>query len=180
MERSLTHIALMAAVLAALAVMPQIALPFGVPITATSLGVMLCGTVLGARNGFLAVLLYLLLGLAGLPIFAGGKSGIGPFMGPSAGFLIGYPITAFVIGWLVERTTLPVGWAAGAASVIGGIGVLYLCGIPVMAWMLDISLAKAAFYCGAFLPGDLIKAILAGVITASLAKARPASLLSRA
>ncbi len=180
MERSLTHIALMAAVLSALALMPQVALTSGVPITATSLGVMLCGTVLGARNGFLAVLLYLLLGLAGLPIFANSGSGVAAFTKPSFGFLIGYPVAAFVIGWLVERTTLPVGWAAGAASVIGGIGVLYAFGIPALAWSLNKSIAEAAYLCGIFLPGDVIKAVLAGLITASLAKARPASLLSRA
>nr|WP_216654603.1 biotin transporter BioY [Pseudogemmobacter hezensis] len=170
----------MAAVVSVLALMPQIALTSGIPITATSLGIMLCGTVLGARNGFLAVVLYLLLGLAGLPIFAGGASGYVPFTKPGAGFLIGYPIAAFVIGWLVERTTLPVGFAAGAASAIGGIAVLYAIGLPVMAWTLDISLSRAAFLCAAYLPGDVIKVVLAGLITASLAKARPGVLMSRA
>ncbi len=179
MERSITHIALMAALLAALALIPQIQLPFGVPVTAVSLGVMLSGAVLGARNGFLAVVLYLLLGLAGLPIFSGGGSGIAAFTRPSAGFLIGYPFAALVIGWLVERTTLPVGWAAGAASVIGGIAVLYAFGIPFLAWSLDVTLARAMYLCGALLPGDVIKAVLTGLITASLAKARPAAVMSR-
>ncbi|MCE2738683.1 MAG: biotin transporter BioY, partial [Rhodobacter sp.] len=68
MERSLTHIALFAALIAVLGLVPQITLAVGVPITAQSLGIMLCGTVLGARRGALAVVLFLVLVAAGLPL----------------------------------------------------------------------------------------------------------------
>lgn len=180
MERSLTHIALFAALIAILGLVPQITLSFGVPITAQSLGIMLCGTVLGARRGALAVLLFLALVAAGLPILSGGRGGLGVFASPTVGFLIGFPIAAFVAGFVVERTTLPLGIAAGAGSVIGGIGAMYLFGIPGMAIMLDKTLPEAALLAGAFLPGDVIKAVLAAFVTVSLAKMRPASLLSRA
>ncbi|MGA0540046.1 biotin transporter BioY [Neotabrizicola sp. VNH66] len=180
MERNLTHIALFAALIAILGLVPQITLSFGVPITAQSLGIMLCGTVLGARRGALAVLLFLALVAAGLPILSGGRGGLGVFASPTVGFLIGFPVAAFVAGFVVERTTLPLGIAAGAGSVIGGIGAMYLFGIPGMAIMLGKTLPEAALLAGAFLPGDVIKAVLAAFITVSLAKMRPASLLSRA
>lgn len=180
MERNLTHIALFAALIAVLGLIPRIDLAAGVPITAQSLGIMLCGTVLGARRGALAVLLFLALIAAGLPLLSGGRGGLGVFAGPSVGYLVGFPVAAFVTGWLMERTTLATGLAAGAASVIGGIGVLYVFGISGMAIMLGKTLPEAAFLGMAFLPGDILKAVLAGLVTQSLARMRPASLLSRA
>jgi biotin transport system substrate-specific component len=180
LERNLTHIALFAALIAVLGLVPKIDLAAGVPITAQSLGIMLCGTVLGARRGALAVLLFLVLVAAGLPLLSGGRGGLGVFASPSVGFLIGFPVAAFVAGWVMERTTLPAGLAASAASVIGGIGVLYVFGIAGMAIMLGKNLTEASYLAMAFLPGDALKAVLAGMITQSLARMRPASLLSRA
>lgn len=179
MERNLTHIALFAALVAVLGLVPQIALASGVPITAQSLGIMLCGTVLGAKRGAMAVLLFLALVAVGLPLLSGGRGGLGVFAGPSVGFLIGFPVSAFVTGWLVEQTSFPIGVAATAAAVIGGIGVLYVFGICGLAVMLDKSLAEAALLASPFLPGDILKAVLAGLITQSLARMRPSSLLSR-
>lgn len=180
MERNLTHIALFAALIAVLGLIPRIDLAAGVPITAQSLGVMLCGTVLGARRGALAVLVFLALVAAGLPLLSGGRGGIGVFAGPSVGFLLGFPVAAFVAGWVMERTTLATGVAAWAASVIGGIGVLYIFGIAGMAVVLDTTLAEAALLALAFLPGDLLKTVIAGLVTQGLARMRPASLMSRA
>lgn len=180
MERNLTHIALFAALIAILGLIPKIELAGGVPITAQSLGVMLCGTVLGAKRGALAVLLFLALVAAGLPLLAGGRGGLGVFASPSVGYLIGFPVAAFVIGWMVERSTMPVGPAATLASIIGGIGVLHVIGIVGMSVMLDKTLAEAAFLDAAFLPGDAIKTVIAGFVTQGLARMRPASLLSRA
>ena len=179
MERSLTHIALFAALIAILGLVPKIDLAAGVPITAQSLGVMLCGTVLGARRGALAVVLFLVLVAVGLPLLSGGRGGLGVFASPSVGFLIGFPIAALVAGWVMERTTLAPGVAATAGAVIGGIGVLYIFGIAGMALMLDTSLTEASYLAFAFLPGDAVKVVLAGMITQSLARMRPASLLSR-
>lgn len=180
MERSLTHIALFAALIAILGLVPKIDLAGGVPITAQSLGIMLCGTVLGARRGALAVLLFLALVALGLPLLSGGRGGLGVFVGPSVGYLVGFPLAAFTAGWVVERTTLPLGLAATSGAVIGGIGVMYLFGIPGMALVLGKTLPEAAFLGMAFLPGDLIKAVLAGFITRGLAQMRPGSVLSRA
>ncbi len=180
MERSLTHIALFAALIAVLGLVPRIDLAAGVPITAQSLGIMLCGTVLGAKRGALAVLLFLGLTAIGLPLLSGGRGGLGVFAGPSVGYLIGFPVAAFVAGWVMERTTMVPLWAAGAGAVIGGIGVLYAFGIPGMALILGKTLPEAAFLALAFLPGDILKAVLAGLITQAIARARPGALMSRA
>lgn len=179
MERSLSHIALFAALIAVLGFVPQIMLPFGVPITAQSLGIMLCGTVLGAKRGALAVLLFLLLVAIGLPLLSGGRGGLGVFASPTVGFLLGFPIAAFVAGLVTERTRLPVGWAAGLGAFLGGVVALYAFGIPGLALMLDKTLGEAALMVTAFLPGDMIKVILAGLVTQTLARMRPGILLSR-
>ena len=181
MERNLTMIALFAALIAALGLIPALTLGFGVPITAQTLGVMLCGTIMGAKRGALAALLFVALIALGLPLLAGGRGGLGVFASPTVGFLLGWPIAAFVTGFIVERwRAAPLGIVAGVASVIGGIGVIYGCGIIGMSIVLDKTLAEAALLVTAFLPGDAIKAIVAGALTGALAKARPASVLSRA
>lgn len=180
MERNIVMIALFAALIAVLGLIPKLTLISGVPITAQSMGVMLCGTVLGARRGALAVLLFLLLVALGLPLLAGGRGGLGVFVGPSAGFLVGFPVAAFLTGLIVERLrALPLAAAAMVASVLGGIGALYLFGIAGMAFVLDKSAAEAAALALPFLPGDAIKAVLAGLLTAALARARPGVVLSR-
>ena len=180
MEKNLTHIALFAALIAALGLIPKIDLISGVPITAQSLGIMLCGTVLGARKGALAVLLFVGLVAAGLPLLSGGRGGIGVFAGPSVGYLIGFPFAAFVAGLVVERWQAPVGVAAFAGSILGGIVVLYAFGIPGMALTLDKTLPEAAVLALPFLAGDLIKAVIAAAVTRSIAQMRPGALLSRA
>ncbi|MGD9917432.1 MAG: biotin transporter BioY [Paenirhodobacter sp.] len=180
MERNFVLIVLYAALIAALGLVPQIMLMTGVPISAQSLGVMLCGTVLGARRGALAVLLFLALVALGLPLLAGGRGGIGVFAGVTIGYLIGFPIAAFVTGWITERLTrLPLALAAGIGAAVGGFLVLNLCGIPGMAWKLGKTLPEATLLITPFIPGDLIKAAVAGMVTAAIARARPQMVLSR-
>ena len=181
MEKNIAYIALFAALIAVLGLIPKITLAFGVPITAQSLGVMLCGTVLGARRGALAVLLFVLLVAMGLPLLAGGRGGLGVFASPTVGFLVGFPVAALVTGWIVETwRSAPVGIAAGIAAVLGGVVVLYAFGVAGMSVVMGKTLPEAAALVTAFIPGDLLKAGIAGMLTASLAKARPGSVLSRA
>ncbi|MHA6344593.1 biotin transporter BioY [Roseivivax sp. CAU 1761] len=180
MERNVTLIALFAALIAVLGLVPSLTLMSGVPITAQSLGVMLAGTVLGAKRGALAVALVVALVALGLPLLAGGRGGLGVFAGPSVGFLLGWIPAAYVAGLVTERLrSLPLTWAAAAGAVLGGIVTLYIPGIVGMAVMLDKTLVEASFLALPFIPGDLIKAGLAGLITSTLARARPASVLSR-
>lgn len=181
MEKNVTLIALFAALIAALGLIPKVTLGFGVPITAQSLGVMMCGAILGSKRGGLSVLLFLLLVAIGLPLLSGGRGGLGVFAAPSVGFLVGWPIAAFVTGLIVENwRNAPLVIVASIASVIGGIIVMYAFGIAGMAFILDKTLTEAAALVLAFIPGDILKAGIAGMLTAALAKARPASILSRA
>lgn len=181
MERNLTYIALFAALIAVLGLLPKLSVGFGAPITAQSLGIMLCGTILGARRGALAVLLFLGLVAIGLPLLAGGRGGLGVFATPWAGFLFGFPVAAFVTGLIVEKLRIGnLGVEAGIASLIGGILVLYAIATVYFAIMSDTSLIAASATMMIYVPGDLIKVVLAGVITAALYSVRPSAVLSRA
>ena len=85
----------------------KIPLPFTpVPITLQTLLVLMSGAMLGAYYGALAMIIYLILGAIGLPVFAGGSSGVGALLGPSGGYLLSYPIAAFVIGKMLEKKKL--------------------------------------------------------------------------
>lgn len=181
MEKNVALIALFAALIAALGLIPKITLLSGIPITAQSMGIMLCGTVLGAKRGALAVLLFLVLVAVGLPLLAGGRGGLGVFTTPWAGFLFGFPVAAFVTGFIVEKWRGEnLALIAGVAAVIGGIGALYLVAVPYYMVMKPAGLSEALITAMMpFMPGDLIKAVVAGVITGALYKARPASILSR-
>lgn len=179
MEKTLTHVALFAALIAVLGLVPKFDLISGVPVTAQSMGVMLCGTVLGARRGALAVLLFLALVALGLPLLAGGRGGLGVFSSPSVGFLAGFPFAAFAAGLVVEKSRAPVGVAAFLGAVLGGMVVLYAFGISGIALMLGKSLPEAFALSLPFFPGDLVKAGLAALITRGIAQMRPGALLSR-
>ena len=179
MERNLTYVALFAALIAVLGLVPALTLAAGVPVTAQSLGVMLAGTVLGARRGALAVLLFLAVVALGLPVLAGGRGGLGVFVGPTAGFLVGFPVAAFVTGWIVERWRAPLGLAAFVGALVGGVAVLYAFGICGLMLVVGMPAAKATLLMTPFLVGDAVKAALAGLVTRGLALARPGSVLSR-
>lgn len=180
--RDLVRIALFAAVIGALGLLPKFDLPFtsGVPITAQTLGVMLAGIFLGARNGALAVLLFLFIVALGMPLLAGGRGGLAPFFGPSAGFLLGFVPGAFVTGFLMKKFEwLPVAPAAMIASIVGGIAVIYAIGIPVLATVAKMGFGPAAIASSAFLPGDLIKAVVAGFVTEAVFRAAPQAVAGR-
>ncbi|MBW8763832.1 MAG: biotin transporter BioY [Microbacterium sp.] len=169
--RSIARIALFAALIVVLG-MVTIPLPGGVPITAQTLGVMLAGTVLGPRRAPLAVLLVLVLAAIGLPVLAGGRGGLGVFVGPTAGYLLGWIAGVVVIGLMTRSARITWGRTASAV-VVGGILVVYLFGIPVQALVLGIDLAAAALSTAVFVPGDLLKAAAATVLTLALSRAYP-------
>ncbi|MEM7291944.1 MAG: biotin transporter BioY [Pseudomonadota bacterium] len=174
--RDITLIALFAALTAALGLFPKITVPIaaGVPITAQSLGVMLAGGVLGARRGALAMLLFLVLVAVGLPLLAGGRGGLGVFVGPSGGFLLGWIIGAFACGWLVERFWERLNFAyALIACVVGGIVLVYLPGIPWLSFAAELPMSKAILGSLAFVPGDCIKAVIAAAIVVTVKRSYP-------
>ncbi|MGI5159448.1 biotin transporter BioY [Microbispora sp. CA-102843] len=145
-----------------------------VPITLQTLGVMLAGAILGTWRSALAVVVLLVLVAAGLPLLAGGRGGLGVFTGPSAGFLIGWLPGAALTGWIVERGgRAPTTVRLVTACLAGGVGVVYLCGIPVQALVTGLSLGKTALLSAAFLPGDLAKAVLASIVARGTQRAYP-------
>mgnify|MGYP000156249237 FL=1 len=181
-DRSLVHIAFYAALIAALGFVPPVSIAYlgGVPITAQTLGVMLAGVMLGPVRGAFAVLLFLFLVALGAPLLSGGRGGLGVFMGPSVGFLIGWPVGAFVAGLVMQSTReMNVAVSAAIAAAIGGILVVYAFGIPGVAIMAGLSLPKAALGSAVFIPGDLVKVVLAALIAQTIARGLPSALLSR-
>lgn len=166
--RDLVLIALFAAIIVFLGIIPPITLGFiPVPITAQSMGVMLAGCIIGAKRGALAYVLVILMVAIGLPVLSGGRGGLAILAGPTAGFIAGWVAGAYITGLLAERLVKES--QAGArqmagffiASVIGGIGVVYLFGNLWLAFVTGIGLEKAFVGSLAFLPGDLLKAGIA-------------------
>ncbi|HKP71359.1 MAG TPA: biotin transporter BioY [Pyrinomonadaceae bacterium] len=145
----------------ALSAQVVVPLPFTpVPITLQTFAVLLTGALLGSRLGTLALLAYLAEGAAGLPFFRGGNGGwLYLMVSPTAGYLLAYPVAAFVTGWLAER-----GWdrrflTAAAAIAVGSIVILF------GGWLglLRFYPATQAFALGVapFVVGDVLKVALA-------------------
>lgn len=141
----------------------QVEIPlWPVPLTLQTLGVLFTGAVLGGRRGALALLLYLIEGAAGLPVFAGGASGVAQLLGPTGGYLVGFVVAAALVGWLAGR-----GWDrrltwTALAMVVGNL-VIYALGV---AWLaIYLGDLQTAVVSGAliFIPGDLIKIALAAL-----------------
>ncbi len=173
--RDLALVASFAALIAALAIPGAIPVGgFPAPITLQTLGVMLAGSILGWKRGGLAVVLYLAMGAIGLPVFAGGKGGLGSFVGPTSGYLYGFVVGAVVIGWLVERRlpAYPTWWGA-SANVVGGILAVYAVGIPVLSAAAGMSLSAATRANLYFVPGDLAKVVIATTVAAAVHRAMP-------
>ena len=168
-------VAVLGAVIAALGIVPPIPVgALGVPITLQSMGVMLAGALLGPVRGLLAAAVVVVLALAGLPILSGGRGGFGVLFGPTGGYLIGWVAGAFVVGLLVKfwavrvRATVARTVAIGLACIVGGIGVVYAFGVPWTAAVTGVAVSKAAFLAYVYLPGDVVKAVLAALVAASV------------
>jgi biotin transport system substrate-specific component len=172
--RDLAYIALFAAITAVLGLIPAIAVG-PVPITAQTLGVMLAGAVLGARRAFLALLLFLVLVAIGLPVLPGGSGGLAVFAGPTAGYLFAWPVGAHVVGLLTERFWSRYDLAKGlVANVVGGIVVVYAIGVPVLKLVTGLPWSTALWSGAAvFIPGDLIKAVIAAAIAVRVRRSFP-------
>ena len=173
--RDLALIATFAGLVGAMGLVPGVS-PFGfpVPVTVQTLGVMITGAVLGGRRGGLSMLLFLGLVALGLPLLSGGRGGLAVFTGPSAGYVIGFPVAAFVIGSLVYRFGAPYRLWLGLPSIVfGGIVVLYCIGIPVTAWRANLELGTAIKGSAFFLIGDSVKAVIATLVADAVHRAVP-------
>lgn len=142
-----------------------IAIPISaVPFTLQNLFTTLAGLLLGARVGALSQTTYILVGVAGLPVFAGGKAGLGVLLGPTGGYLIGFVLGAFTIGKLAEIRKHPSAWWLFASALLGHV-VIYGAGVTWLSFIAHISFRKAAIVgLLPFLPGDLLKCIVAAIV----------------
>ncbi|TPW70963.1 biotin transporter BioY [Schumannella sp. 10F1B-5-1] len=179
--RDLARIAVFAAIIAVLGLPGPIPVPGLVPITAQTLGVVLAGTVLGPLRGLAAVAVFELLVLVGLPLLSGGHGGPAVFVGVTAGYLLGWLPGAFVTGLVAHsgRGALA-GWRVALGAVIGGIVVIYTCGIPVQSLVTGLPLGATIISSLAFIPGDLIKVVVATLLTLALWRAYPPAFGRRA
>ncbi|MEM3737613.1 MAG: biotin transporter BioY [Candidatus Bathyarchaeia archaeon] len=155
-----------------------IPLPFSpVPITMQTLFVYLSGACLGSRRGALSQLTYILLGAVGLPIFSGGKAGVGVIFGPTGGYLAGFVVGAYIIGKLVEARDRSSGLSISIASMLVGSAFVYLLGVLQLSWWLKLEVGVATMI-GVlpFLPGDIVKIILASLISLKIRRIFPSLL----
>ena len=153
---------------ALICVMSIITIPIGiVPVTLSLLGVMLAAVILGTKKGVVSVLIYILCGLIGLPVFSGFKGGIQVIVGPTGGYIYSYLLTALIIG-VVSDKLKPNGIMAYVITFFSccfGILFCYLFGTLHFAAVTDVSLSDAFFKCVAiFIPFDIIKAVVASFV----------------
>lgn len=176
-SRSLALVALFAALLAVFGMIPKIDLPFGVPITIQTLGVMLAGCLLGPKRAFLSIALFMVALAFGLPLLSGGRGGLAVFVAPSSGFLIGWlfgAVTAGAVMWsLPGSSPRALALRALLASFVGGIVVVYAFGIAGLVLLAKLSPWQALVASMAFVPGDLVKCVLCAGLVHTVARGVP-------
>lgn len=170
--QDMMQIALMTAVIGMLGLIPPILLTFTpVPITLQTAGLLLAGGLLKPKQALISLCLFLLVVAAGAPLLSGGRGGIGVFFGPSGGFLLAYPVAAFMISLWVNRLKKVTALRLFMIYAVCSIVILYMCGIPFQAMMMHIKVSQAAFLSLIYLPGDLIKAGMCAVFTVKIIQA---------
>ena len=180
--KDLTTIALMAALTA---IMAQIAIPMpsGVPMTLQTLAVTLAGVILGAKGGALSMLVYLLLGAVGVPVFSEFCGGLGILVGPTGGFLISFPLMAFIVGLGVPQERSSSGASTGDGKnnlhsirfwgfLIAGTTVNYIVGTAIFCLSTGASLSAGVAACVLpFIPTTIVKALVGGILGKRIRKA---------
>ncbi len=160
-------IAFSGSILLALLARLSIPVPFSpIPITGQTFGVLFLGALLGSRLGMLSVIMYIMEGLVGLPIFAGGAAGFLYFLGPTGGYLIGFIPAVYIVGYLSEK-----GWTNNFVTtfltMIFGTTIIFLFGI---IWLAVTAGFETALSIGLYpyLPGAAVKIIFVTVVVFSL------------
>ncbi len=148
-----------------------ISIPIGVvPFTFQTLFVMLSGLLLGSKKGALSMIVYVLMGLVGMPVFANGLSGIGIIFKPTFGYLIGFIVASYIIGLIHEKTKH---FKFYFIAPFVGLVAIYIIGVPYLYYIFNTIIypdmpidgmmaLKYGFF--PFIAFDLIKAALAGFI----------------
>lgn len=167
--REMTYIAIFTAIMVVTAFI-QIPLPFTpVPITLQTMTVMLAGLILKPKEAALSLVVYVLLGAIGLPVFAGGQGGFSVIVGPTGGYLISWIPAAWLVSVISGKSFNIV--RATLAALIGGIVLVYAIGVPWLALSTGMGLSKAiAVGAVPFIAGDVFKLAIAILIATALKK----------
>lgn len=156
-------------VLTIVAAQVSIPLPFTpVPFTLQPMIVLLGGAALGARLGMASQILYIAIGIAGLPVFAASPvlpQGFGRLLGPTGGYLMSYPIAAFVAGYLAQRG-FDRRYLTSVLAMGAGLAIIFACGVAWLAWGAPRTGLSAAVATGLvpFIPADIVKVLLAATV----------------
>ncbi|MDO5784368.1 MAG: biotin transporter BioY [Eubacteriales bacterium] len=159
--QEMTLIAVMAAVTC---ILGPLSVPIGVvPISLTNFAVYLAIYVLGCKRGTVSYIVYLLIGLVGVPVFSGFSGGVGKLFGPTGGYLIGFIFMALICGWCID--TFQCKLVPSFIGMVLGTIVCYAFGTAWLAFQASMSFS-AALAAGVlpFIPGDLAKIVIAAVI----------------
>lgn len=175
----LAYVAVFAALIAAMSLMPAIPVGgFGVPITLQTLAISLTALCLGPWRGAAAVGLYLLVGTAGLPVFAGGKAGLGVWAGPTAGYLVAFLVSVVVVGYVARLVTrrgvsrlTPV-WLF-LVLIASRVLVTYPLGTLGIARATGSTFGQVALADLTYWPGDVLKSVVAVLVAYAVYKAFP-------
>lgn len=173
LTKSIVFVALFAALISACAFVSIPVPGTPIPIVLQNMMVVLSGLLLGPILGTAATVLFILAGILGLPIFSGGTGGIAKIMGPTGGFIIGYAFAALVAGLICGRPRM--GRKASIVRIIiaalCGFVVMYIPGVIHFMRTLDKTFAETMALCVTpYIPGDLIKMVVAILITIPLRK----------
>lgn len=172
----LADAALVIAGTALVAALAQVAIPlWPVPVTGQTLAVLLVGASLGAARGAASLSLYALLGAIGLPIYSDASSGWTVLAGPTGGYIVGFIVSAAIVGWAAERRW-DRGWLKAAVTFVGGSLVVFAIGLPWLSYSLgslglpnDLQATLVAgFY--PFIIGGVIKAAIAAAVLPAIWK----------
>jgi len=160
-------IVIAASLFVALCARVTVPLPTPVPLTLQNFGVLVVGLLLGSRRGFAALSLYLVEGACGLPVFSPSVAlgvGIARILGPTGGFLMAYPLVAFVAGWIYERNSRRFAWAA--LSSLAAELVLFAGGVSWLAVLTHSVSLAIRFGLYWFVFAEVIKVLMAAAVTA--------------
>lgn len=172
----LALVAAFAALIAVCSILPAVNVSTFAPITLQTFGVLLAGAVLGARRGATAVLLWIAVGAAGLPVFANGRSGLPVLAGPTGGYIIGMVAGAAIIGLVAEALARRDRASQPLALFLGGViavAVVHAAGVVGLHLRADLGWLAAAAVDGAFWIGDVIKLLATVVVAAAVHRAFP-------
>ena len=153
------------------AILSQISIPLPfttVPLTMQTFAVGLTGVILGAKRGFISQLIYVLVGAGGLPVFAQMTGGMGLVLGPTGGYILGFPLMALIVGYFKDKFDSKIAIIFG---MILGLLVDYTLGTAMFIFITKMTVVQALLACVVpFIPLDLVKVVFVSVIGTTLSK----------